>query len=59
MNSEHAVMSHFAEVSDPRREQGKRHQLSDILTLTKCGVLCGANNWVEIEEYGTSKQDYS
>ncbi|MCA9915636.1 MAG: transposase family protein, partial [Anaerolineae bacterium] len=30
------LMNHFAEVHDPRREQGKRHLLSDILTLTIC-----------------------
>lgn len=58
MNSELALMSHFAEVSDPRREQGKRHVLSDILTLTICGVICGANTWVEIEEYGKTKAEW-
>lgn len=51
-------MNHFADVHDPRREQGKRHLLSDILTLTICAVLSGANNWVEIEEYGISKQEW-
>ena len=55
MNSQLALMSHFVEVDDPRRDQGKRHLLSDLLTLTICGVLCGANTWVEIEEYGKTK----
>ncbi len=58
MNSELTLMSYFGDVNDPRREQGKRHLLSDILALTICGVLCGANTWVEIEEYGESKQDW-
>jgi predicted transposase YbfD/YdcC len=58
MKPELALMNHFADVSDPRRDQGKRHLLSDILTLAICAVLSGANNWVEIEEYGVSKQDW-
>jgi predicted transposase YbfD/YdcC len=58
MKPQVALMNHFAKVTDPRRDQGKRHLLSDILTLTVCAVLSGANNWVEIEEYGESKQDW-
>lgn len=52
------LMTYFADVNDPRRDQGKRHLLSDILTLTICAVLSGANTWVEIEEYGESKRDW-
>jgi predicted transposase YbfD/YdcC len=51
-------MSHFAAVDDPRRDQGKRHLLSDILSLTICAVVSGANSWVEIEEYGESKREW-
>jgi predicted transposase YbfD/YdcC len=58
MTEKIALMSHFIDLTDPRRAQGKRHLLSDILTLTICAVLSGANTWVEIEEYGESKQDW-
>lgn len=58
MTEKIALMTHFAEVSDPRRDQGKRHVLSDLLTLTICGVVSGANTWVEIEEYGEAKYDW-
>jgi predicted transposase YbfD/YdcC len=58
MTEKIALMTHFADVNDPRRDQGKRHVLSDILTLTICAVLSGANTWVEIEEYGESKHDW-
>jgi predicted transposase YbfD/YdcC len=53
-----ALMSHFVAVNDPRRDQGKRHRLSDMLTLTICAVVAGANSWVEIEEYGESKHEW-
>lgn len=58
MTEKIALMTHFADVNDPRRAQGKRHVLSDILTLTICAVLSGANTWVEIQEYGESKHDW-
>lgn len=50
------LMTHFANVNNPRRDQGKRHLLSDMLPLTICAVLSGANTWAEIEEYGESKR---
>lgn len=58
MTEKIALMTYFDDVSDPRRDQGKRHLLSDMLTLTICGVLSGANTWVEIEEYGESKRKW-
>jgi predicted transposase YbfD/YdcC len=58
MTEKIALMTHFVDVNDPRRDQGKRHLLSDMLPLTICAVLSGANTWVEIEEYGESKHDW-
>ena len=46
----------FAEVEDPRRDRTKRHLLRDILIIALCGVICGAEGWVEIEEFGRTKQ---
>lgn len=58
MTEKIALMTHFRDLKDPRRDQGKRHLLSDMLTLTICAVLSGANTWVEIEEYGEVKHDW-
>lgn len=33
-----------------------KHKLSDILALTILGCLCGADNWVEISDFGKSKE---
>jgi hypothetical protein len=30
--------------------------LRDIIILAICGVLCGAEGWVEIEEFGKAKE---
>lgn len=35
-----------------------QHQLSDILFLTVCAVICGAEGWDEIEDFGHAKLDF-
>ncbi|HVB24730.1 MAG TPA: ISAs1 family transposase [Ktedonobacteraceae bacterium] len=46
----------FAQVEDPRVERTKLHRLRDIIIIAICGVICGAEGWVEIEEFGKAKQ---
>ena len=46
---------HFASLPDPRVERTKVHGLMDILTLALCAALGGADNWVQVEEFGLSK----
>jgi hypothetical protein len=48
----------FAQVQDPRMERTKRHRLQDIIILAICGVICGAEGWVEIEEFGKAKEAF-
>ena len=50
--TERSIVAHFDELSDPRIPLGIRHSLEAILTIALCGVLCGANTWVEIAEFG-------
>jgi len=48
----------FAQVEDPRMDRTKLHRLRDIIILAICGVLCGADGWVEIEEFGKAKEAF-
>jgi len=45
----------FAELTDPRREHCRLHGLWDILALTICAVVSGADSWVEVAKYGQRK----
>lgn len=45
----------FASLEDPRVDRTKQHQLLDIMVIAVCAVICGADNWVEIEEFGNAK----
>jgi DDE family transposase len=47
---------HFATLEDPRVERTKYHQRLSIITIALCGVICGADTWVDIEEFGKAKR---
>jgi predicted transposase YbfD/YdcC len=57
-NDRRDLESMFAQVEDPRMERTKLHRLRDIIILAICGVLCGAEGWVEIEEFGNAKKAF-
>src|SRR4029453_14996281 len=51
------MLSHFAVVQDPRRQHPMtHHSLAAILIITILGTICGAQNWVEIEQWGEAPQ---
>jgi len=50
-----SIVKHFSKVKDPRIDRTKRHRLLDIILIAICGVICGADSWVDIELYGKSK----
>ena len=50
-----AISEHFASLEDPRVERTKLHQLLDIIVIAICAVICGADDWVEVELFGNAK----
>lgn len=50
-----SFQDYFATLTDPRCPDApnSRHQLMDILLIAVCAVICGAEGWEDIEEYGT------
>jgi predicted transposase YbfD/YdcC len=53
-----SIFDHFAELEDPRIERTKRHLLLDIVALSICAVIAGAEGWEDIEEFGKQKLDW-
>ena len=49
---------HFSDLDDPRMDRTKRHGLLDIISITILGVLCGADTWVDVEQFGNSKREW-
>ncbi|NIP71964.1 MAG: ISAs1 family transposase, partial [Gammaproteobacteria bacterium] len=52
------IAMHFDSLPDPRRQAGRRHYLSDMLTITICAVICGADDWGAVAEFGEAKRDF-
>lgn len=55
---ESTIHKSFKELTDPRINRTKKHPLINILVITLCGVLCGAEDWVAIQRYGESKKTW-
>ena len=53
-----SLLHHFAELDDPRTDHTRLHNLLDIIALTLCAVVSGAEGWTDVEGYGEEKQDW-
>lgn len=49
------IAKHFSKVSDPRVDRTKEHKLIDLIGIAICAVICGAEGWTDIENFGNSK----
>jgi predicted transposase YbfD/YdcC len=50
-----AIEEHFKKVTDPRMDRTKEHKLIDLIAIALCAVICGAEGWTDIENFGNSK----
>lgn len=48
----------FETIEDPRMERNQLYSVSEILLVTFLAVICGAEGWQDVENYGKSKIDY-
>lgn len=48
----------FGKIKDPRVERTRQHKLIDILIIAICAVICGAEGWGEIEQFGREKREW-
>jgi predicted transposase YbfD/YdcC len=51
------ILRHMSEIPDPRRHN-RIHLLGDIITIAIFAVICGADGWVEVAEYGRRKHEW-
>jgi len=48
----------FGDMPDPRVQGRCDHTLLDIILIAVCAVLCGAESWSEVEEFGQAKENW-
>jgi predicted transposase YbfD/YdcC len=53
-----AAKNYFRKLKDPRIKRRRRHLLLDIVVITICGVICGCNDWQQIETFARGRHDW-
>jgi predicted transposase YbfD/YdcC len=51
------IERHF-DLTDPRIDRTKLHELLDILVIAICAVIAGADTWEDIADFGQAKIDW-
>ena len=51
-------MEHFQGMSDPRVERTRHHHLIDIIVITLCAVIAGAESWDDVELFSEAKVEW-
>lgn len=52
------LISFFEPMEDPRIERTRQHKFIDIIVITMAAVICGCEDWNEIELFGKLKKDW-
>jgi predicted transposase YbfD/YdcC len=53
-----SIAHHFADLTDPRIDRSRLHELLDIVAIAICAVVAGAESWDDIEDFGKVKHDW-
>ena len=53
-----SLVYYFSQIPDPRIESRCEHLLIDVLVITICAVLCGAQSCTDFEDFGYSKESW-
>ena len=51
-------LDHFDVFEDPRMQRNQLYTVAEILLVTLLAVICGAEGWQDVENYGKSKIKY-
>ncbi len=57
-NAPGGLLRWFSDLQDPRPGHNIMHRLSDMLAIAILAVICGADGWVEVEEFALCKEDW-
>jgi predicted transposase YbfD/YdcC len=52
------IEQHFGDLTDPRIDRTKLHELINILVIALCAVIAGADNWEDVEEFGKARIEW-
>lgn len=55
--SERSLLRYFKDMPDPRGVN-KLHRLTDLIVIAICAVICGADGWVQVEQFARAKRKF-
>jgi predicted transposase YbfD/YdcC len=58
MPDTHSIRHHFRQLEDPRVERSRVHSLHDILLIALCALLCGAEGFVDMADFGQAQREW-
>ena len=53
-----SFLDHMSGISDPRIERHKLYSLDELLLVAICAIICGAENFVDMVDFGRRKESY-
>ncbi len=53
-----SIIDHFSSLTDPRILLKIKHKLIDVIVITLCAVLAGADEWTEIADFGRIREQW-
>src|SRR5688500_9500167 len=58
LNLKKSLIEHLATITDPRVNRTRDHELIDVLVLAICALLCRAETFNEMEDFGNAKYEW-
>lgn len=58
MGKAESLVEQFSELKDPRQRINQEHKFIDIMVIAICATLCGADDWVAVEQFGRAKASW-
>lgn len=52
------IVDCFAELQDPRQPINQIHLFSDLLVMSLCAIVCGADDWEAVADYAVAKREW-
>ena len=52
------ILKYFSGINDPRIDRTKEHSLINIIVIAICAVVCGADSYTEIEDFGIAAKEW-
>ena len=57
-NRDRSLIGHFSPLEDQRCPINRRHVLGEMIVIAIAAVMCGADGWVAVAQFGRSKETW-